>query len=104
MFVQLKVRGSRLLSLVMMANDLHLMAGCDDARDPAPTGINAKVADTNGGEPLGNVELNFVSIDGDTQKAIFAQPDGEGRAVISDHPSNRIQVMSRQNGCWRPRS
>jgi len=71
-------------AFLMMSSSFLFLAGCGNAQAPAPTGINVEVTITKGGEPLGNVEVNFVPIDGDARNAIFAQADGQGRAVITD--------------------
>lgn len=72
------------LACLVMSSSFLVLAGCGNAQAPTPTGINVDVSVTKGGEPLGNVEVNFVPIDGDTQSAIYAQADGAGHAVITD--------------------
>lgn len=70
--------------LLVMSSSFLLLSGCGNEQAPAPTGINVEVTITKGGEPLGNVDVNFIPIDGDAKNAIFAQADGEGHAVITD--------------------
>jgi hypothetical protein len=69
-----------LKTLVVFTIALNL--GCGNEQAPAPTGLDLEVAITQKGKPLGHVEVNFVPVEGTAKDAIYAQADGQGKAII----------------------
>ena len=69
-----------LKTLVVFSIALNL--GCGNEQAPAPTGLDLEVTITQKGKPLGHVEVNFVPVEGTAKDAIYAQADGQGKAII----------------------
>jgi hypothetical protein len=69
-----------LKTLVVFSIALNL--GCGNEQAPAPTGLDLEVTITQKGKPLGHVEVNFVPVEGTAKDVIYAQADGQGKAII----------------------
>jgi len=59
-----------------------LNLGCGDEQAPPPTGLDLEVIITKKGKPLPAAEVNLVPVDGTARDAIYAQADGQGKAII----------------------
>lgn len=78
MYLGYVTRAMKLLVVFMIAINL----GCGNEQAPAPTGLDLEVTITQKGKPLGAAEVNFVPVDGTAKDAIWAQADGQGKAII----------------------
>lgn len=83
---------SPLSKILIMVFGTLLTVGCGDAAVQTPSGVNVDVTITKGGKPLGNVEVTFVPLDGDATRAIFAQGDGQGKAMIMNAEGREYKV------------
>jgi len=78
MYLRYVTRAMKLL--VVFTISLNL--GCGEEQGPLPTGLDLEVIITKKGKPLGAAEVNFTPVEGTAKDAIYAQADGQGKAII----------------------
>jgi hypothetical protein len=78
MYLRYVTRAMKLL--VVLTISLNL--GCGEEQGPLPTGLDLEVIITKKGKPLGAAEVNFTPVEGTAKDAIYAQADGQGKAII----------------------
>jgi hypothetical protein len=78
MYLRYVTRAMKLL--VVFTITLNL--GCGEEQGPLPTGLDLEVIITKKGKPLGAAEVNFTPVEGTAKDAIYAQADGQGKAII----------------------
>lgn len=61
---------------------IALNLGCGNEQAPPPTGLDLDVTIMHKGKPLVAAEVNFIPVEGTAKDAIYAQADGQGKAII----------------------